>query len=159
MSQEKILSNTRKDIEERISVDYQHGRVRRVQKGDEGQAGPMERPKEPRARAKKGQCPPLGGARPFQSWPYELPPPLLVSASPSRWLKGTAMWCPGKREGGYPIRLRPRPLPPPWVTIGRGFPYVVMTAPEGRHWLLPKPSRPRPRPSPQKATGSCDPLL
>ena len=92
-------------------------------------------------------CPPLGGARPFQSWPYELPPPLLISASPSRWLKGTATWCPGKRAGGYPIRLRPRPLPPPWVMIGRGSPYIVLTAPEGRHWLLPKPSRPRPRPS------------
>lgn len=37
--------------------------------------------------------------------------------------------------------------PPPWVTIGRGSPYVVMTAPEGRHWLLPKLSGPRPHPS------------
>lgn len=54
MSQEKMLTNIRKDIEERISVDRQHGRVRRAQKGDEGQVGPMERPKEPRARAEKG---------------------------------------------------------------------------------------------------------
>lgn len=60
-----MLTNTRKDIKERISVDRQHGRVRRAQKGNEGQAGPMERPKEPRARAEKSQCPPLGGARPF----------------------------------------------------------------------------------------------
>lgn len=65
MSQEKMLTNTRKDIKERVSVDRQHGRVRRAQKGNEGQAGPMERPKEPRARAEKSQCPPLGGARPF----------------------------------------------------------------------------------------------
>ena len=60
-----MLTNTRKDIEERISVGRQHGRVGRAQKGDEGQAGPMERPKEPRTRAEKGQCPPLRGARPF----------------------------------------------------------------------------------------------
>lgn len=60
-----MLTNTRKDSKECISVDRQHGRVGRAQKGNEGQAGPMERPKEPRARAEKSQCPPLGGARPF----------------------------------------------------------------------------------------------
>ena len=104
-----MLTNTRKDIEERISVGRQHGRVGRAQKGDEGQAGPMERPKEPRTRAERVSIHLYEGRGPFQSWLYELPPPLLVSALPSRWLRGAATWCPGKRAGGYPIRLRPRP--------------------------------------------------
>ena len=55
-----MFTDTRKDLEEHISVDRQHRRIRRAQKGEEGREGPAEGPEEPVAGAGKGQCPALG---------------------------------------------------------------------------------------------------
>lgn len=80
---------------------------------------PMERPKEPRARAEKSQCPPLGGARPFQSWPYGLPPPLLVSASQPLVKGGVQV------KSRWVTHYASRPRPPP-SSLGDDWPRLSL---------------------------------